>query len=99
MFTEQPELVAASGAMEAGFSAEIQAAAAAAAPALMSVLPMGSDEDSAAFAVALNAAGGEYVGVASEHSAQRGLFSGAQGMASATTTATEVERAAMVALG
>lgn len=99
MFSQQPELVAASGSMEAGITAEIQAAAAAAAPALMSVMPMGSDEDSVAFAAALNAAGGEYVGVASEHSAQRGLFSGAQGLASATASATEVERAAMTALG
>jgi hypothetical protein len=99
MFSQQPELVAASGSMEAGISAEIQSAASAAAPALMSVLPMGADEDSTIFCAALNAAGGEYVGVASEHSAQRGLFSGAQGLASATTSATEVERAAMSALG
>lgn len=99
MFSQQPALVAMSGATEASFSAETASAAAAAAPALLSVLPMGTDPDSVMFAAAMNGAGGAYVSAASEHSAQRGLFSGAQGLASTTTAATEVERAAMTALG
>lgn len=98
MFAQQPELVALSGATEAGFSAETAAAAAAAAPALLSVLPMGTDPDSIMFAASVNGAGGAYVSAAAEHSGQRGAFSGAQGLASATTVATEVERAAQAAL-
>lgn len=99
MFSQEPAMVAASAATETTISAETQAAAAAAAPALLSVMPMGSDMDSAAFAVAMNATGGEYLGAVSEHSVQRGLFAGAQSLAGATTTATEAERAAMMLLG
>lgn len=98
MFSQEPGLVAASGSMEAGISAEVQAAATAAAPALIGALPMGSDPDSIAFAAVLNATGAQYVGIATEHSVQRGLFSGAQGLAASTTSATEVERAALSAL-
>lgn len=55
-------------------------------------MPMGGDPDSAMFAAALNACGASYLGVVSEHAAQRGLFAGAQGMASGMYTTTEVMR-------
>ncbi len=99
MFAQQPELVATSAGTEASLSAETAAAAAAAAPALLGVMPMGADPDTIAFAAAMNACGGAYMGAATEHGVQRGLFSGAQGLAAATTTATEAERAAQMVLG
>ena len=88
----QPEAVLASSGAESAISAETQAAASAAAPALLGVLPMGGDADSAMFAAALNACGGSYLGVVSEHAAQRGLFAGTQGLASGVYTATEASR-------
>ncbi|BBZ46730.1 PE domain-containing protein [Mycobacterium parmense] len=88
----QPEAVLASSGAESAISAETQAAASAAAPALLGVTPMGADPDSAMFAAALNACGGSYLGVVSEHAAQRGLFAGAQGMAAGVYGATETLR-------
>lgn len=93
----QSEAVLASSGAESAISAETQAAASAAAPALLSVLPMGGDPDSAMFAAALNACGASYLGVVSEHSAQRGLFAGAQGMSAGVYTTTEALRAATLA--
>ncbi|EUA08107.1 pE2 family protein [Mycobacterium kansasii 732] len=60
---------------------------------------MGGDPDSAMFSAALNACGSGYLGVVAEHAAQRGLFSGAQGLASGVYVMTEAERAAAAALG
>jgi hypothetical protein len=94
----QPEAVLASAGAESAISAETQAAAAAAAPALLGVTPMGGDPDSAVFAAALNACGASYLGVVAEHAAQRGLFAGAQGVASAVYDATEAARAAAIGL-
>lgn len=82
--------VGASAATEAGISAGIGAAAAAAAGALTTVVPMGADLDSVQFAAALNAAGAAYVGTAGEHMVSRGLFAGAQHLAAATYTATDI---------
>jgi PE family len=82
--------VSSSAATETGISAEMGAATSAASEALMGVLPMGADLDSAQFAVALNAAGASYVGTATEHLANRGMFAGAQDLAAATYTATDV---------
>ena len=93
----QPEAVLASASAESAISAETEAAASAAAPALLGVTPMGSDPDSAMFAAALNACGASYLGVVSEHAAQRGLFAGTQGIASGVYTTTEAARA--LALG
>jgi len=93
-----PEAVLASAGAESAISAETQAAASAAAPALLGVTPMGADPDSAMFSTALNACGGSYLGVVSEHSAQRGLFAGAQGLASAVYTNTELLRQLTIAL-
>ncbi|OBG58986.1 MULTISPECIES: PE domain-containing protein [unclassified Mycobacterium] len=95
----QPEAVLASAGAESAISAETEAAASAAAPALLGALPMGSDPDSAMFAAALNACGASYLGVVSEHAAQRGLFAGAQGLASATVVSTEAARMAALAAG
>ncbi|MGV0748108.1 PE domain-containing protein [Mycolicibacter heraklionensis] len=99
MFSVEPEAVLASSGVEAGITAETEAAASAASPALLGVLPMGNDPDSIAFQAALLASGSEYLGIVAEHSAQRGLFSGAQATASGVYGATEALRAATVALG
>lgn len=82
--------VGASAATENGISAEMGAATAAASEALTSAMPMGADLDSVEFAAALNAAGATYIGTASEHLANRGMFAGAQNLAAATYTATDV---------
>jgi len=94
----QPEAVLASAGAESAISAETQAAAAGAAPALLGVTPMGADPDSAMFSTALNACGASYLGVVSEHSAQRGLFAGAQGLASGVYSATELARSTAIGL-
>jgi PE family len=82
--------VGTSAATETGISAEMGAATAAASAALVGVMPMGADLDSAEFAAALNAAGASYIGTATEHLANRGMFAGAQDLAAATYTATDV---------
>jgi hypothetical protein len=82
--------VSTSATTETGISAEMGAANSAASEALTSVLPMGADLDSAQFAAALNAAGVSYIGTATEHLANRGMFAGAQDVAAATYTATDV---------
>ncbi|ORV60469.1 PE domain-containing protein [Mycobacterium gastri] len=95
----QPEAVLASAAAESAISAETEAAASAAAPALLGTTPMGDDPDSAMFSAALNACGAGYLGVVAEHAAQRGLFAGTQGLASGVYESTEALRAAASALG
>ena len=82
--------VSTSATTETGISAEMGAATSAASEALVGALPMGADLDSAEFAAALNAAGASYIGTATEHLANRGMFAGAQDMAAATYTATDV---------
>ena len=82
--------VGTSAATENGISAEMGAATAAASEALVGVIPMGADLDSVEFAAALNAAGAAYIGTASEHLANRGMFAGAQNLAAVTYTATDV---------
>jgi hypothetical protein len=99
MFSVEPEAVVSSAAAESAISAETASAASAASPALLGVLPMGADPDSLMFSAALSGCGGSYLGVVSEHAAQRGLFAGAQGLAAGTSTATEVERTAAMLLG
>ena len=79
-----------SAATETGISAEMGAATSAASEALVGVMPMGADLDSTEFAAALNAAGASYIGTASEHLANRGMFASAQDLAAATYTATDV---------
>ena len=82
--------VSTSAATENGISGEMGAATSAASAALLSVLPMGADLDSVEFAAALNAAGASYIGTASEHLANRGMFAGAQDLSAATYTATDI---------
>jgi len=82
--------IAASAVTETGISAEMGAATAAATEALTGAMPMGADLDSAEFATALNAAGASYIGTATEHLTNRGLFAGAQNLAGATYTATDI---------
>jgi hypothetical protein len=93
-WTVQPEAVLASAGAESAISAEVESAAAAAAPALLGTTPMGGDADSAMFSAALNACGSSYLGVIQEHALQRGLFSGAQGLSSGVYVTTEAARAA-----
>lgn len=81
--------IGASAAAEGGISAEIAAATSVAAAALTAVMPMGADLDSIEFAAALNAAGATYIGTASEHLANRGMFAGSQNLAAATYTVTD----------
>ncbi|MDM4139751.1 MULTISPECIES: PE domain-containing protein [Mycobacterium] len=99
VLSAQPEAVLASSSAETAISAETEAAASAAAPVLLGVLPMGGDPDSAMFAAALNACGGSYLGVVSEHATQRGLFAGAQSIASSTYVVTELMRSLTMAIG
>lgn len=94
----QPEAVLVSAGAESAISAETEAAAAAAAPALLGTTPMGADPDSAMFSAALNACGGSYMGVVQEHALQRGLFAGTQGMASGVYVTTEAARAATLGM-
>lgn len=82
--------VAASSATESAIAAAVIAATTAASPALIGTVPMGADLDSVQFAAALNAAGVAYLASSSEHCANRGLFAGAQSVAAATYTATDV---------
>ena len=82
--------VANSAAIEATIGAEMGSATAATAELLTGVLPMGADLDSAAFAAALNAAGAAYISTANEHLVNRAAFAGAQDLAAATYTATDV---------
>lgn len=94
MWSVQPEGILASASAESAISAETEATAAAAAPVLLGTTPMGADPDSAMFSAALNGCGASYLGVVSEHAAQRGVFAGAQGIASGVYVATEAARAA-----
>ncbi|WP_253851681.1 PE family protein [Mycobacterium sp. 1423905.2] len=98
-FEMVPGAVDLSAAAEAGISEEMAATTAAGAAALTGVMPMASDADSIEFAAALNAAGAAYLATAAEHVGQRAGFSGAQGLASATTVATDGLNAAATALG
>lgn len=99
MFSVEPEAVLASSGLESAITAETQAAAASASPALLGILPIGNDADSIAFHAALLAAGSQYLGISSEHAVQRGLFAGTQASASGVYSATEALRAAAVGLG
>jgi hypothetical protein len=99
MWSVEPEAVLASSGAESAISSETQAAASAAAPVLLGTTPLGNDLDSAKFCALLNAAGGSYLGVVSEHAAQREVFAGTQGMASGVYVATEAARAVAAALG
>jgi len=94
----QPEALLASAGAESQISGEIEAAASAAAPALLGATPMGGDADSAMFSAALNACGAGYLGVVAEHAAQRSVFAGTQDIASAVYVASEAARAAEIGL-
>lgn len=97
-FAMVPEAVGLSASTEAGLAAETGAAAAGVAPVLLNPLPMGLDADSARFAALAAAAGAAHVATAEQHGLMRGLYSGAQSLAMATTVATEVMRAAATAI-
>ena len=98
MLNVSSAVVGNSAATETGISAEMQAANGAAAAALIGVVPMGADADSAEFAAALAAAGATYLGVAAEHSGQRDMFAGGQSLAGATYSVTDAMNNAILAL-
>jgi hypothetical protein len=98
VFAMEPDAVGASAASQAELSAETGVAVGSGAPTLLGVMPMGADADSAEFAAALAAVGAAYVAAANEHAAARGLFSGAQSLAAATTVSSEAIRAATMSL-
>ncbi len=83
---------------ESVISGEMAATTAGGAAALTGVVPMATDADSAAFATALNASGGAYLGMAAEHVGQRMAFAGAQNLASITYLLNELAGAARLAL-
>lgn len=83
---------------ESVISGEMAATTAGGAAALTGVVPMATDADSAAFAAALNASGGAYLGMAAEHVGQRTAFAGAQSLASITYLLNELASAARLAL-
>ncbi|MFM9034906.1 MAG: PE family protein [Mycobacterium sp.] len=90
--------ISASAATEGAVSAELAAGTAAAAAALITVMPMGLDLDSIEFAAALNAAGAACIGTAGEHLANRGMFSGSQDLAAATYAVTDAIHNAALAI-
>lgn len=92
------EAISGSSGVESSIAASMSATAAAHSATLTTVLPMGADPTSVAFAAALNARGVTYLGVHGLHAANREMFSGGQQLNSATIEATEAIRAAMAAL-
>lgn len=77
VFAMEPVVVGASAAAQAGLAGQLGAGVAGGAPALVGVVPMGGDADSAALA----AVGAAYVSTAAEHAAARGVLSDAQSVA------------------
>lgn len=98
VFAMEPAAVGTSAAVESGLAAQKAAGVAAGSPAMLAVTHMGGDADSVEFSVALQAVAAAYVAAASQHVAQRGLFSSAQALAGVTAVATEAVRAAAAAL-
>ncbi|MCV7250462.1 PE domain-containing protein [Mycobacterium koreense] len=76
--------------LEAALGGEMAATTAGGAAALVGVIPMALDADSAAFAAALNAAGAAYLGVAADHVGHRAALAGGQNLASLTYVVNEV---------
>src|SRR3984957_9876819 len=98
LFQMASDAVDLSSVTEGGISEEMAATTAAGAAALTGVMPMAPDVDSVEFAAALNAAGAAYLATATEHAGQRSAFSGAQGLASTTTTVVDTAGAIASAL-
>ena len=84
-----PSAVDLSSTTEVTVSAEMGASAAAASTALLGVTPMGLDADSAEFAAALSAAGGQYLGMTAEHVGSRLGLASDQAISSLTYQATD----------
>lgn len=94
IFNMNPAAVDASALTEAGIAIETGAHTAAATPILIANLPASLDTDMLAFVTALNASGATYAAMSAEHAAQRGVYAGAQALASAATQANEAITAA-----
>jgi hypothetical protein len=84
-----PSAVDLSSTTEVTVSAEMGASAAAASAALLGVTPMGLDADSAEFAAALSAAGGQYLGMTAQHVGSRLGLASDQAISSLTYQATD----------
>jgi hypothetical protein len=89
-----PSAVDLSSTTEVTVSAEMGASAAAASAALLGVTPMGLDADSAEFAAALSAAGGQYLGMTAQHVGSRLGLASDQAISSLTYQATDAINAA-----
>jgi hypothetical protein len=88
-----PSAVDLSSTTEIGISSEMGASASAASAALLGVTPMGLDADSAEFAAALSAAGGQYLGMTAEHVGSRLGLASNQAMSSLAYVATDAASA------
>ncbi len=98
IFESSTEVLGGSAATEAAISAAQGASAAAGSATLLGVLPMGADPTSMEFSLAVAAAGAAYLAAIAEHTGQRGLFAGAQGMMASTIEVTEQIRGATATL-
>jgi hypothetical protein len=98
VFSMVPAGVGVSAATEAGLAGEMGGGVGAVTPALLGALPMAADADSLWFSEVCRSVAAQHLAVASQHAVTRGLFSGAQSLAVATTVATEVMRAAAAAI-
>jgi hypothetical protein len=98
IFEASTEVLGGSAATEAAISAAQGATAAAGSATLLGVQPMGGDPTSIEFALAVVAAGGAYLASIAEHTGQRGLFAGAQGMMASTIEVTEQIRGATASI-
>lgn len=92
-FTVNPAGVNLSAVTEAGIATDMAASSAGTLPAMLAVLPMALDLDSAAFVAAHQAATATYAGIKFEHVAQRGVYAATQGGAALATEASEAIRA------
>lgn len=98
MFEAVTEVIEGSAATESAIASAMSASAAAKAPMLLGVLPMGNDPASAMFAAALSARGAAFLATHGLHAANRELFASVQGLNADTIAATEAIRAAMASL-
>ncbi|MGV0634597.1 PE domain-containing protein [Mycolicibacillus trivialis] len=90
--------VGGSALIEAVIGGEMAATTAGGAAALVAVAPLAADADSAAFAAALSAAGGAYLGVAAEHVGRRYALAGGQNLAAVTYLVGEIANATSLTL-
>lgn len=94
MFNVNPAAVNLSSLTEAAITGEMAATTAAGSAALTGVVPMAGSADDIAFASALAAAGGAYLGTAGAHFGERGIYSAGQSVSSVSYVLQELISAA-----